>query len=141
MTKNATYCDKHVSSQKCIFFVVLVLFPNVRREGIPLPAFWEREYLDLPACGPQCGFINGLVRPTFSINNSRPSRGAKRREADDTKTSLWTTSLGWLPRTHGNIVKLALQKKYTSVMIHVCHSRLLFLSCMYIHDKFMTESR
>ena len=24
MTKNATYCDKHVSSRKCIFFVVLV---------------------------------------------------------------------------------------------------------------------
>ena len=23
MTKNATYCDKHVSSRKCIFFVVL----------------------------------------------------------------------------------------------------------------------
>ena len=24
MTKNATYCDKHVSSQKCIFFVVYI---------------------------------------------------------------------------------------------------------------------
>ena len=24
MTKNATYCDKHVSSRKCIFFVVMV---------------------------------------------------------------------------------------------------------------------
>ena len=32
-------------------------------------------------------------------------------------------------------------KKNTSVMIRVCHSRSLFLSCMYIHDKFMTESR
>ena len=32
-------------------------------------------------------------------------------------------------------------KKYTSVMIHVCHSRSRFLSCMYIHDDFMTESR
>ena len=32
-------------------------------------------------------------------------------------------------------------KKYTSVMIRVCHSRSRFLSCMYIHDKFMTESR
>ena len=30
-------------------------------------------------------------------------------------------------------------KKYTSVMIRVCHSRSRFLSCMYIHDKFMTE--
>ena len=32
-------------------------------------------------------------------------------------------------------------KKYTSVMIRVCHSRSRFLSCMYIHDDFMTESR
>ena len=32
-------------------------------------------------------------------------------------------------------------KKYTSVMIHVCHSGSLLLSCIYIHDKFMTESR
>ena len=32
-------------------------------------------------------------------------------------------------------------KKYTSVMIRVCYSRSLFLSCMYIHDDFMTESR
>ena len=23
--KNATYCDKHVSSRKCIFFVVLII--------------------------------------------------------------------------------------------------------------------
>ena len=32
-------------------------------------------------------------------------------------------------------------KKYTSVTIRVCHSRSRFLSCMYIHDDFMTESR
>ena len=32
-------------------------------------------------------------------------------------------------------------KKYTSVIIRVCHSRSRFLSCMYIHDDFMTESR
>ena len=32
--------------------------------------------------------------------------------------------------------KLALQKKYSSVMIRVCHSRSRFLSCMYIHDKY-----
>ena len=34
-----------------------------------------------------------------------------------------------------------LQKKYTSVMIRVCHSRSRFLSCMYIHDDFVTKSR
>ena len=32
-------------------------------------------------------------------------------------------------------------QKNTSVMIHVCHIRSCFLSCMYIHDDFMTESR
>ena len=32
-------------------------------------------------------------------------------------------------------------KKDTSVMIRVCHSRSRFLSCMYIYDDFMTESR
>ena len=32
-------------------------------------------------------------------------------------------------------------KKYTFVMIRVCHSRSRFLSCMYIHGDFMTESR
>ena len=35
----------------------------------------------------------------------------------------------------------ATTKKFTSVTIRVCHSRSHFLSCMYIHDKFMTESR
>ena len=29
-------------------------------------------------------------------------------------------------------------KKYTSVVIRVCHSKSRFLSCMYIHDDFMT---
>ena len=41
----------------------------------------------------------------------------------------------------GNLSLDALQKKYTSVMICVYSSRSRFLSCMYIHDKFMTESR
>ena len=31
-------------------------------------------------------------------------------------------------------------KKTTSVMIRVFHSRSLFLSCMYIHDKFNQDS-
>ena len=51
-----------------------------------LSAFWERGYPDLPACGPRRGPIDSLVRPTFSINNTRPSRGAKPHEADDAKT-------------------------------------------------------
>src|SRR3989337_1162460 len=59
-------------------------------EGHPykiVSAIWERGYPDLPACGPRRGSINGLVRPIFSVNNTRPSRGAKPREADDAKTS------------------------------------------------------
>ena len=41
----------------------------------------------MPACSPLRGFIDGLVRPSSSINNSRPSRGAKPCEADDARTS------------------------------------------------------
>ena len=48
----------------------------------------------MPACGPWHGSVNGLVRPSFDNNNRRHSRGAKPREADDTKTSLE----GGLPR-------------------------------------------
>ena len=59
-----------------------------------LSAFLESGYLDLPACGPLCGSIDGLVRPIFCINKSRPSRGAKPHEADDTMTS----GKGRLPR-------------------------------------------
>ena len=40
----------------------------------------------MPACGPPRGSIDGLVRLIFSTNNTRPSRGAKPREADDAKT-------------------------------------------------------
>ena len=31
MTKNATYCDKHVSSRKCIFFVVIKAIERMRK--------------------------------------------------------------------------------------------------------------
>ena len=65
----------------------------------PLSASWERGYPDLPACGLRRGSTNGLVQPIFISNHSRPSRGAKPREADDTKTSLGAASLGWLPRS------------------------------------------
>ena len=40
----------------------------------------------MPTCGPPRGSLNGLIRPSFSINDSRPSRGAKPHEADDNKT-------------------------------------------------------
>ena len=52
-----------------------------------LSAFEIQVYPDLLARGPLHGSIDGLVRPSVDINNSRPSRGAKPREADDTKTS------------------------------------------------------
>ena len=41
----------------------------------------------------------------------------------------------------GDVSLDCFEKKYTSVMIRVCHSRSRFMSCMYIHDNFMTESR
>ena len=64
-----------------------------------LSAFWDQGCPDLPACGPRRGSTNGLVRPSFGRNSSRPSRGAEPREADDTKTSLGAASLGGLPRS------------------------------------------
>ena len=36
MTKNMTYCDKHVSSQKCIFFVVIQETKGFRRTNMQL---------------------------------------------------------------------------------------------------------
>ena len=47
MTKNATYCDKHVSSRKCIFFVVIASMKAgsaPRLNGLPLAfcqKFWN----------------------------------------------------------------------------------------------------
>ena len=46
-----------------------------------------RGYPALPACGPARGSIDGLVRPSFNIKNTRPSRGAKPREPDYAKTA------------------------------------------------------
>ena len=48
--------------------------------------FWDPGYPDLPTCGPQRGSVGVQVQPIFSTNNTRPSRGAKPREADDAKT-------------------------------------------------------
>ena len=53
----------------------------------------------MPACVPRHGCTNGLVRANFGSSSSRPSRGAKPREADDTKTSLGAASPGWLSRS------------------------------------------
>ena len=51
-----------------------------------LPAFWERGSLDLPACGLRRVSSAGPVRPIFINTNSRPSRGAKPRGADDARS-------------------------------------------------------
>ena len=52
-----------------------------------MSAFRETGYPELPACGPRRGFIDGLVWPIYKTIKTRPSGGAKPREADDTKTS------------------------------------------------------
>ena len=40
----------------------------------------------MPACGPPCGSIDGLVWPNIDNSTPRPGRGAKPREPDDAKT-------------------------------------------------------
>ena len=49
-----------------------------------MSVFWERGSPDLPACGPRRGCAAGLYGPSSSARHSRPSRGAKPHEADDT---------------------------------------------------------
>ena len=49
-----------------------------------LSASSERGSPYLPACSPRRGSTRGPVRPVFIRKHSRPSRGAKPREADDT---------------------------------------------------------
>ena len=39
----------------------------------------------MPACGPRRGSTSGPIRPIFTSKHSRPSRGAKPREADDAR--------------------------------------------------------
>ena len=55
------------------FGFALKLSPGVRWARGLLSASWERGYPDLPACGPRRGSTDGLVRPIFSSNHSRPS--------------------------------------------------------------------
>ena len=50
-----------------------------------LSASWEWGSPDLPACGLWLGSSGRPVRPIFINANSRPSRGAKPRGADDAR--------------------------------------------------------
>ena len=81
-----------------------------------------------------------------------PTSGARLLLALEPQEGCWTKEFkeylmqGTLPEKEEDAERVAQQattttKKYTSVMICVCHSRSRFLSCMYIHDDFMTESR
>lgn len=60
--------------------------PSAPWARVLLSASWIWGYPALPACGPPRDSIDGLVRPSFSTNTARPSRGAKPREEDDAKT-------------------------------------------------------
>ena len=66
----------------------------------------------MPACGPRRGSIDGLVRPSFNINNSIPLRGAKPCEADDTKTS-----------ARGGLLRLAPEERRSLCKAHLVRSR------------------
>ena len=50
-----------------------------------LSASWEWGSPDLPTCGPRRGSPSGPVWPIFTSKHPRPLRGAKPREADDTR--------------------------------------------------------
>ena len=89
---------------------------------------------------PFLNFPKSLARPNPRIPRLKTMGGS----VDNNKTStagIWL--LGGVSAALSRVVSLAscTTKKYTSVMICVCHSRSCFLSCMYIHDDFMTGSR
>ena len=54
--------------------------------------------------------MDGLVWPSFSINNSRPSRGAKPREAGNTKTTKGIGLLRLAPEERRLLCKLHLMR-------------------------------
>ena len=64
----------------------------------------------MPACGPLHDSIDGLVRPNLSINNSRPSRGAKACEAGDAKTSKGIGLLRLAPKEQRLLCKVHLTR-------------------------------
>ena len=78
-----------------------------------LSAFWIWGYLDLPACGPPRGSIDGLVRPNFNKNTTRPSRGAKPRQADDAKTPEGSSLLRRAPDGRGFLCKIPHEAQLT----------------------------
>ena len=73
-----------------------------------LSVFWIWGYPDLPARGPPRGSIDGLVRPSPSIDNSRPWQGAKPREADNAKTSKVVSLLRLAPEERRFLCKVHL---------------------------------
>ena len=64
----------------------------------------------MPACGPLRGSIDGLVLPSFSIDNSRPLRGAKPHEADDAKAREWIGLLRLAPEGQRVLCKVHLMR-------------------------------
>ena len=83
-----------------------------------------------------CASSIGIGVPTNGVGVRHGSTGAL-----GTGAALLTALVWELCGGDGAVSTGTTTKKYTSVMVRVCHSRSRFLSCMYIHDKFMTESR
>ena len=70
MTKNATYCDKHVSSRKCIFFVVSwarclkTLFSRTMERATDL-----LEIIHTDVCGPMSVEARGGYRNFLTVTD------------------------------------------------------------------------
>ena len=87
-----------------------------------------------------------MIDSTFTYNGCKTVLHMQNTWVKLDEPSMYRHGLGTLETERLNVSNIVdminiTTKKYTSVMIRVCHSRSRFLSCMYIHDKFMTESR
>ena len=61
MMENVTYCDKHVSSRKCIFFC--------SEDGCKF-WYWEEDYIDLLITGNLID-VGGLIVRTVARDETR----------------------------------------------------------------------
>ena len=64
----------------------------------------------MPTCGPWRGTMDGRVRPSIDVDNPRPLRGAKPREADDIETSKGIGLLRLAPREQRFLCKAHLAR-------------------------------
>ena len=96
MTKNVTYCDKHVSSGKCIFFSVNIL-KGYKAVKLTLRRFSEAKRQAMGeelAKLREVGFIREIRHPSLLQRNKNPLHGMEPYWRDGLTDPTKTASIG-----------------------------------------------